>query len=295
MTNAIRTYDFKPGLPAEIELVRISSIFRRHEQNVVQPHRADFYHIFWFTEGTPVHTVDFIPIPIQPHTLLFVNKSRVQFFDPGGNYDGWMLLFTDAFFNQNPQDARFLRNTILFHDLLDIPVVRLDRTATSLTVLFDQLREEFARPEDAVHVPVLRNLLHTLLMLADRERRTQGFSEIRKGPDLDHTLHFNALMEKQFRQVRAVRDYAAQMSLTERRLQQATAAAVGKTPKQLIDDRLVLEAKRLLVHTSLSVKEIGFELGFDEPTNFTRFFRRQIDRTPADFRKQFSSPARFAF
>ena len=126
MPDTIKTYDFKPGLPAEIELIPLSTIVRQHQPRISQPHRADFYHVFWFTQGTPIHTVDFIPISIEPDTLLFINKNRVQFFDPHGEYDGWVLLFTDAFFAQHRSDSHFLRNTILFHDLLDIPTVQLN-------------------------------------------------------------------------------------------------------------------------------------------------------------------------
>ncbi|GAB4024692.1 helix-turn-helix domain-containing protein [Spirosoma koreense] len=287
MPNSIRTYEFKPGLPAEIELVPISALFRQHQSNVIQPHRADFYHVFWFTRGTPVHTVDFIPIAIQPDTLLFVNRNRVHFFDQTGDYDGWVLLFTDAFFVKNALDAQFLHSTVLFHDLLDIPTVQLNQTRTDLVSILHQLRDELAAPPDPVHAAVLRNLLHNLLLLADRERRRQGFTEISKGPHLAHTLRFTELLEQQFISHRSVRQYARQMGITERRLQQAVAQSVGKTPKQLLEERLLLEARRLLVYTSQSIKEIGFALGFEEPTNFSRFFRQQVGQTPADFRKPF--------
>lgn len=289
MPDPIKTYDFKPGLSLEIELVSISAIFQEHKSAVIEPHRADFYHIFWFTQGTPVHMVDFIPISIQPNTLLFINKNRVHLFDQSGQYDGWVLLFTDTFFSQTPQDAQFLHNTILFHDLLDIPTLQLDQTQTDLSLVIRQLRDELTAPADAVHQPVLKNLLHNLLLLADRERRRQGFAEIKKGPDLDHTLRFTELVEEQFLALHSVNQYAQQMDITERRLQQAIAKSVGKTPKQLIEDRVLLEAKRLLVHTNQSIKEIGFTLGFEEPTNFSRFFRQQIGQTPAEFRKQFTA------
>ena len=288
MADPIKTFGFKPGLSLEIELVSISAIFREHKSAVTQPHRADFYHIFWFTKGQPVHVVDFIPIAIQPNTLLFINKNRVHLFDQSGEYDGWVLLFTDAFFSQNPQDAQFLHSTILFHDLLDIPTLQVDQTQTDLSLVIRQLKDELTLQADTVHESILKNLLHNLLLLADRERRYQGFSEIKKGPSLTYTLSFNELLESQFKQQKSVQQYAQQLGITERRLQQATAAAVGKSPKQLIEDRLMLEARRLLVHTHYSSKEIGFGLGFEEPTNFTRFFRQKQGQTPAQFRKAFT-------
>ena len=81
-----------------------------------------------------------------------------------------------------------------------------------------------------------------------------------------------------------MRHYAAQLGVTEKRLAQATAQVLGKLPKQVIAERLTLEAKRLLAHTPASSKEVGFALGFDEPTNFSKYFRRQTGLTPNQFR-----------
>ena len=106
--------------------------------------------------------------------------------------------------------------------------------------------------------------------------------------DLNHTLTYIGLLEKQFACHKAVNSYAAQMVITERRLQQATAAAVGKTRKQMVEERIVLEAKRLLAHSNQSVKEIGFSLGFNEPTNFVHFFHRVDGQTPMAFKQHYA-------
>ena len=89
---------------------------------------------------------------------------------------------------------------------------------------------------------------------------------------------------EQFRTVRSVRRYAAQLSVSEKRLTQATVKTLGKLPK-VIDERVTLEAKRLLVHTRAAIKEIGFELGFGEPTNFIKYSRWQMRLTPSEFRE----------
>lgn len=285
MANTIPTFDFKAGLPLEIELMPVSRIIHQHRRNAINSHRTNFYHIFWVTAGTPVHTVDFMPIAVQPNSLLFVNKNRVQLFDHSHEYDGQVLVFTDAFFNRTPLDSQLLRNTSLFTNLLSIPLVRLDQALTDLRLIWQQLQHELEQPADSSQAQVLRNLLQNLLLLADRERHRQTPAQLAKGIDLDHTLRFTDLLEEQFSRFRSVRQYATQMSITERRLQQATTAALGKTPKQIINERSVLEAKRLLVYTNQSIKEIGFLLGFEEPTNFIRFFHLLAGQTPADFRR----------
>jgi AraC family transcriptional regulator, transcriptional activator of pobA len=100
---------------------------------------------------------------------------------------------------------------------------------------------------------------------------------------------FKNLLDDQFRKLKTVSGYAGQMAVSEKRLTQATSTTVGKTPKELIDERVLLEIKRLLVHTSLSIKEIGYELGFEEPTNFIKYFKKHEGKTPIEFRESYSS------
>jgi len=77
------------------------------------------------------------------------------------------------------------------------------------------------------------------------------------------------------------------MSVSERKLNKSTQFVLGKSPKEIIDERVILEAKRLLAHTANSIKEVGFELGFDEPTNFIKFFKKHVEKTPIEFRSGF--------
>lgn len=285
MSSAITTVAFRSDLALEVELTSIRRILDSHHPSLFGPSRAAFYHVIWVQRGHATHTVDFEPVALRPGSLLFVGPQRVHTFDLAADYDGQLLLFTDAFFSRSEADMQFLRTTILFHDLLDVPVVQADGQAPELTTLLAQLAAELHHAADSYQPILLQNLLHNLLLLAERTRRQQGFRPLDKGPDLDYTVLFRDLVEAQFKQVRAVRQYAAQMNVAEKRLAHATAKVLGKLPKELIDERVTLEAKRLLVHTGASIKEIGFALGFDEPTNFVKYFRRQAGLTPIEFRE----------
>jgi AraC-like DNA-binding protein len=77
------------------------------------------------------------------------------------------------------------------------------------------------------------------------------------------------------------------MNISEKRLYHATTTTMGKTPKVIIDEKVMLEAKRLLIHTNLSIKETGYDLGFAEPTNFIKYFRRHTGKTPSEFRESY--------
>jgi AraC-like DNA-binding protein len=96
---------------------------------------------------------------------------------------------------------------------------------------------------------------------------------------------FRDLLEAHYKDQKQVSYYAAQLLITEKRLNQATTKVLDKTPKEIIDDRIMLEAKRLLAHTSENIKEVGYALGFEEPTNFIKYFKKHASTTPTEFRE----------
>jgi len=286
MATQIKSILFKEGLPIEIEIIPIAATLLNHHENIAFPHRDNYYNIFWYQKGTANHVIDFKPIKVKANSLLFVNKNRVQMLDAKGGYDGKFLLFTEAFFDKYPNDIKYLRNNILFNDLLEEPVLNLKKDSPIVSV-FNDIEAELSRPNDTVQHDVLHNLLHNLLLLAERERRKTGFNEIRKSEDLDYTLLFKNLLEENFKKIKTVSEFANKMSVSEKKLNKSTNAILGKSPKEIIDERVVLEAKRLLVHTTNSIKEIGYDLGFEEPTNFIKYFKKHVSKTPIEFRGQY--------
>ncbi|WP_035072192.1 AraC family transcriptional regulator [Anditalea andensis] len=289
MKTDIKKYTFKHGLPQEFEVVGIGQLYNDHSATLTTPHRTGFYHILWFQKGTPTHLVDFNPVKITPDTILFLNKDIVQRFDNKGGFDGKAILFTDSFFCKTETDTKYLRSSILFNDLFSVTQIQITNNAMLFADLFKLMEKELENEKDLSQSDILKNLLHNFLLLSERERRKQDFTEIKKGADLDYVILFKDLLETSYRKVKKVSIYAKKISVTEKRLNQATSKILDKSPKQMIDERIMLEAKRLLVHTNESVKEIGFELGFDEPTNFIKFFRKHIQSTPVEFREEFAS------
>ena len=289
MTTDIKKFTFKPGLPQEFEVVGIGQLYKSFANELTSPHRTGFYHILWFQKGSPTHLVDFNPVKISPNTILFLNKDTVQRFDNNGGFDGKAILFTDTFFCKTENDSRFLRSTILFNNLFSVSQIQLSKTASQFADLFQLMETELKNENGKSQSDILKNLLHNLLLVSERERLKQDFTEIKKGADLDYVMLFKDLLEGNYRRLKKVNDYAKKISVTEKRLNQATSKILDKSPKQMIDERIMLEAKRLLAHTNESVKEIGFDLGFDEPTNFIKYFRKHSHSTPVEFREQFAS------
>lgn len=289
MSSEIKRFPFKPGLPQEFEILDLTKVFEGFKEELTRPHRTEFHHVFWIQKGSPVHLVDFNPVQMGPNTMLFLKQGQVQRLDENGDFEGKVMLFTDSFFCQNENDREFLRTSILFNDLLSISQMDVPAPIEPFSQLMAQMESELDMENDRFQPEILRNLLRNFLYQAERERRRQNFTAVKKGPDLDHVVQLNDLVEEQFRYQKQVGRFAAQMHITEKRLNGATSRVLGKSPKQVIDDRVVLEAKRLLAHTTKSVKEIGFDLGFEEATNFIKYFKKHYGATPLQCRARYAS------
>jgi AraC-like DNA-binding protein len=287
LKSEIKKYKFKIGLPIEFEIITISDLYSQHKNILSTPHRADFYHIIWIQKGSAIHFVDFKPFEINANSILFVPKDCVIFFDLLGNYDGKIILFTSDFFSFELKDNQFLQTTILYNDLFEISQIQLDDNDTELNSIFYAMETELSKPNDQSTHSILRNFLYNLLLISERKRRKQGFREIKPSIDLDYLILFKDLLEKNFKTIKSVSNYAYDLSVSEKRLNKVTTKILGKTPKQIIDERVLLEAKRLLAHSNNSIKEIAFGLGFEEPTNFNKYFRKHTNKTPSAFRENY--------
>jgi len=288
MKKEIIKYSFKEGLPQEFEIVDLAQLYQNFAAEMTVPHRTGFYHVLWFQNGGYSHLVDFNPVEIKPNTLLFMDKNVVQRFDAQGNIKGKAILFTDSFFCKTEADIRFLKSTILFNDLLSISQVQLPNQTTSIHALFEQMETEMQTDNDTHQSDILRNSLRNLLLYSERERQKQGYIKVEKGADLNYVMQFKELLEANYHERLLVSDYAHQMSITIKRLNQATSKVLGLTPKRMIDTRTLLEAKRVLAHTHKTIKEVGFDLGFNEPTNFIKYFKKHVGSTPVAFRAEFT-------
>lgn len=284
----IKKFKFKKNTELQIEVVSLQALMHKKMGLLLNPHRTNFYHIFLFENCQPEHLVDFEPISVQRYSLLFLDKDRVHQFDRRLNYEGQLLVFTEDFFCTNENDTKFLRGSILFNNLADLPTVVLSKTNfEKFANICKNIAEELLLPSDQSQHILLKNLLHNFLLFAEREKRKQGVTEYKKGSDLDYTLLFRNLIEQNYTQLKAVGEYAQLIFISEKRLGQATSKVLGKSPKEIINDRILLEAKRLLVHTHLSVKEIGQELGFNDPAYFIRYFKKNSKTTPVKFRESY--------
>jgi AraC family transcriptional regulator, transcriptional activator of pobA len=269
----------------EFEVVGLGRLFRRRFRRPLdEPQRLGFYQVFCATRGEGKYTVDFKTHPFRPGDLVFAAPGQVQRFHPSPEVDGVMLVFTEGFFIQESSDQKLLGSSHLFDPWSAGPVVRPGaRGSFGFRAAFQGIEKEYraGRP-DAFREPLLRSMLRTILLQAERIK--EGDASPASVAQFPRFLLFKGSVERSFRSIRKVSGYAAELGVSARNLNRVTRVATGLDAKDFIDARVMLELKRLLAHTDEGLKEIAAALGFDEPTNLVKYFRQRAHLTPMEFR-----------
>ena len=273
--TAIRSLPFRRAdrSTVAVELFRLADLFDRAAAGALDhaletPQRPEFHTIYVGTQGKGTLVVDFTPVPLGAGHVAIVARGRVQQFVVDRRVDAWMLLFA-------PERAG--EHAVLSPTWAE-PALAVPRGEQAvIDGLVDAMRGEHARADDPYKPPILDSLLRALLLQLDRMRG----GEVAVPEPL---LRFFTILERDHARTRSVAHYAKHAGISTRRLGELLGERTGKSTKQVIDERVVLECKRLLAHTDVSVKELAAQLGFDEPTNLVKFFRHHTGTTPAAFR-----------
>lgn len=265
-----------------LEIHTMEELHEQHYAWLSQPLRAGTYQVLIFFTAIPQHTIDFSPVTIRPYSTFFVRKGRVHTFDPTARYEGIVINFTEDFICRDEHDLSLLHQHPIFNGEGQLDLKNVD----TYRPIIEALQEELHRPKDEFSRMYLRNHLQNFLVLSGREYMESHPFHPTKGPDTQYLQRYMALIEKHYKTIKSVAGYAGLLSITEKRLNQATSHTTGKSPKQLIDDHVLIAAKRLLSFTVLTVKEVGFELGFSQTTHFIKYFTKHNGVSPATFRQQ---------
>lgn len=264
------------------ELIELEALLLRlHEakdHNPFHPHRLGFFAILIITAGEVHHTIDFETHRMFAGDVIVMSKGQIHAFDDANEYKGFLLLFTEAFMQKYMAQSTITQINHLYNYFLNQQIIHNpDRNQTLLNVL----RKELESTPSSLPNIVGALLAIYLLKLNNESMVSQASTDNRK---MEYFNHFKNLVESNFTKTRDAKFYAAELSVSYKHLNEICKTIAKITAKSFIDSYVVLEAKRMLVTTTLSVKEIAFELGFDEPTNFIKYFKKQSDRTPLEFR-----------
>jgi len=248
----------------------------------IRPHtHANLCHVFYIEAGGGEMRADARVIPFQSPCLLLLPSRVVHGFAYESETAGSVLTISEAYLRELiRRDTGFAR---VFAEAATLPADDADL----FTGLLARLSRELAWTAIG-HAAAVEALLMTLLVEILRLAHHEADDARRQAAGAPAALvaRFRELIEGRFRSGDGVEAYAAALSVTPKRLRTACLSTAGAPPLQMIQDRLTLEAKRALLYSNKTIAEVAYDLGFDDPAYFSRFFARAVGQSPRVFRAE---------
>ncbi len=240
------------------------------------------YNFIWVTNTEAVLEIDGITVRVQKDKIVVLTPNQYFKFISGS--DLIVYQFNREFYCIKDHDKEVSCMGVLFYGNAVIPIIELNEKDNTKLDLFHQIFMDEMDTVDTIQAEMLRMLMARFIITTTRLIKQQdNFDKIEDQVDL--IREFNALVEFNFRQEHSVAFYAEKLFKSPKTLSN-NFAKFEKSPLQIIHDRIILEAKRLLIYTEKSAKEIAFELGFEDASHLSRMFKKHASFSPSEFKKQ---------
>ncbi|SEP79792.1 transcriptional regulator, AraC family [Hyunsoonleella jejuensis] len=228
--------------------------------------------------------VDSIPYTIEANSIFAL--TTVQYFQYSSGEDLVVYQFNREFYCIKDHDQEVSCAGLLFFGNVHIPIIELNtKELKKLNILHEVFLDEL-ETEDTIQAEMLRMLMARFIIISTRLLKAkEGFVETTKNTKIDLLREFNLLVESFFKTEHSVSFYADKLFKSPKTLSN-NFAKLNTSPLQIIHERIVLEAKRLLIYTDKTAKEIAYEVGFDDASHLSRLFKKHTSLSPSDFKKQ---------
>ena len=286
MKNSIPRYTFyktKYGSELLVDVVELKYVKRFLTKGTV--HTLTYYDITFITEGEGNFSIDNQTHKVIPCDVLFSKPGEIRNWDTGHIVNGYALIFEDEFLSSFFKDPLFVQHLSFFNVGRKSVGLHLSNElyVRMLQLLSDIKTEIDSYKQNDVHV--LRALLYEALMLLDRAyQKMLSDGSIHKEANSTHLSKFMEWVGTDLREHHFVRYYADKLCITPNYLNEIVSSALGISAKQYIQNKVMEEAKRLLVYTDFPISEIAFELHFSTVSYFVRCFRQSTGETPLAYR-----------
>ena len=249
--------------------------------------RGNFYHIFFVKKGEFDLQIDLNSITVKAGECAFIGINQVFKIETKSRFDVLLLRFNESFYCRNETDIRFL-NSCAFFNPTELFKYHLE---LNLQIILEQhynsLSELCINKLDELSFMMAHNSVERLLLFCQKEfirnRHIQPQQQV--NPDNELANKFRQLVKTYFTTEKQLKFYTDKLNTSTKRLTEVCNNIYGASPKKIIMEQTVLEAKRLLLYSPNNVKEIAFKLNFDEPSNFIRFFNNYVGMSPKEYRE----------
>ncbi|MBE7170826.1 MAG: helix-turn-helix domain-containing protein [Williamsia sp.] len=288
--SAIPVYDIctidQQSAQRDLLIERFGAYLDKHYQHLHRPHRHSFYHLVMFTKGAGTHSIDFVRFPVSACQIYFMIPGQVHSWHFEGGVDGYIVHFNQSLFTSFLQNGHYLDKFPFFDGNVENSICQLPPDSQgAITQLFESMLLEAGEGREQ-NLDMIRIKLLELFITVSR---SCSYKEEKSGPSQKLLLlrNYQQLIDKHFRTIRLPKEYAGLLYVTANHLNALCQDLLGKTAGDLIRDRVLLEAKRMLTNLDMSIAEIAYDLNFQDNSYFNRFFKKEVGTTPDEFRKSF--------
>ncbi|AOP33778.1 AraC family transcriptional regulator [Leptospira tipperaryensis] len=240
-------------------------------------HRHTYFALFFFLEGAGTHTIDFQEYTIEKNTLFFLKPAQVHSWKFTKPVRGFALKVSSEFFTDQGENASLLREYPFFQFAQTSPKILIEDSI--------RLRSDFERLVDEKN---LRSEKKMLLILSQvillQAKKEYDFGQANEIPADSTIVLFQKFLEENFLKERNTSYYSRKIGIAPNTLNRICHEELGKSAKSVIHERIVLEIKRMLLHSNLNITQIAWELGFADNAYFSRYFKAQTGTSPESYR-----------
>ncbi len=272
----IKTYRFK-------DVFSLQRVAFEKACVVNEPQQVETYSVFWIKEGKGSYNIDFKRYRFDGNVLFFLSPGQVFSVNNEKIKEAYQLNFTQEFYCIQAHDNEIACNGVLFNNVYETPFVAPSAKDTQkLNAIVKNLIAEFESSE-AAQYDMLQAFLKQFIIYSVRIKK--AFNTIKNENETKLFKDFSLLVEQNFKNIHSVTVYAGRLGISPKSLTKHFQKIGRLTPSDFIKNRIITEAKRQLLYSNEAVKHIGFDLGFNDPAYFSRFFTKAVGLSPAQFKK----------
>lgn len=249
--------------------------------------KKGLYKILWAKDNAVSLKIDGYRLELKKNEVIFCTPLNILELEKNAGL--MAVVFNKEFYCIREHDAEVSCNGFLFFGSSTPPVISLcEKDVKSFKAMFLMLEEEF-ETRDQIQGEMLRVILKRLLIKATRLIKESNPKNNLPKSQYETVRQFHILVEQNFKEKHQVSDYADLLFKSSKTLANVFNKTGNRSPSKIINERLVLEAKRLLLHSEKTAEQIGYELGFNDAAHFSKFFKNQVGSPPGTFKKGYAA------
>jgi AraC-like DNA-binding protein len=281
----INDFDFD-GETNQFYANNFSTHLHEFHKSITKPHKHDFYLSVLFTKGHGKHDIDFNSYNIKPGSLVFMIPGQTHDWTLSEDIEGYIFFHTKTFYNLLFPNKRldeyptfYLRDNLKHIQLSDKEQILFEN-------YFDSILTEY-KDSSSLKYRKIGLLLDLVYIDSNRLKFENQFNTDKTNSQMLYYKDLQLLIDKHYVELKKPKDYADKLNITVKHLNKVVTSLLNKSTTGLINERIILEAKRLISHGNLTIKEIAYELNYEDYSYFSRFFKKNTGLTPSEFAEQF--------